>query len=136
MTTRQISARVKPMEVSRAARRSGFMGTDSRASVVRYSLARVAGYSHDDAMKLALAQPLNAEPGMVVHGEKVTAHIDENLLAEAEQKMPDGIKDRATLIRYSLALAAEYEHDEALDEAKRFRTGRPRGSKNRTPVTA
>jgi hypothetical protein len=136
MTAQLISARVAPMDVSRAARRCDFMGTDSRASVVRYALARVAGYSHDQAKSLAYGQPLNGvgDTGMVVHGTQITAKIDTDLLAKAESAMPAEISDRATLIRYALALAAEYSHEEALDEARRQRTGRPKGSKNKPKV--
>lgn len=113
------------MDVSRAARRAGFMGTDSRASVVRYALLRIAGYSHDDARTLAIGQPLNSDAGMLVNGGQITAKIDTELLEQAEREMPDDIKDRATLIRYALARAAEFSHDEALDEARR-QVGRPR----------
>lgn len=119
-----MSARVGEMDVSRAGRRSGFIGTDSRASVIRYSLARLAGYGHDDAMKLAVKQPLGADSGMKVTGNTIKAAVDSDLLARAKSRVPDDM-NQSTMVRYALALAAEFPEDEALDEAIRHR-GRPR----------
>jgi Arc/MetJ-type ribon-helix-helix transcriptional regulator len=120
-----IGARVRPMDISRAARNSGFLGSESRASVVRYAMLRAIGYEDREARELAARKRINADAGMIVGGDNITAKIDSDLLAEIESKMPEGIADRATFIRYSLFRAADYTHDEALDEAKR-EPGRPR----------
>jgi hypothetical protein len=126
-----ITARVNPMDVSRAARRANFLGSESRATVVRYAMLRAIGYTDSDARITAARKPLNADAGMVVTGEQVSAKIDSDLLAEIESHYPEGITDRSTFIRYSLYRAAEYSHEEALDEATRphgggWTKGKPR----------
>ena len=124
--TTLVSVRVAPMDVSRAARRSGFVGTDSRASVLRYSIARLAGYSHDDARNIAMKLPIGADAGMKVTGSNIKAAIDTQLVELAKSRVPEPM-DQSTMVRYALALAAEFPHDEAIDEAKRV-IGRPRKS--------
>ena len=120
-----IGARVGRMDVSTAARSAGFPGTNSKATVVRYALARIAGYSDEDARAKAYRQPLNTEPGMIVKNRNITAQIDAELLRQAEAAKPEGITDRATLIRYALFIAANYTPEEALHEARR-KIGRPK----------
>jgi hypothetical protein len=124
MTNTLLSVRVGPMDVSRAARRSGFIGTDSRASVIRYSLARLAGYNHDDARNIAMKLPIGADAGMKVSGSNIKATVDSELVELAKSRIPEPM-DQSTMVRYALALAAEFPHDEAMDEAKRV-IGRPR----------
>ena len=111
------------MDVSRAARRSEFIGTDSRASVIRYAIARLAGHSHEDSRNLAMKLPIGADKGMKVSGTNIKASVDTELLARAESRVPG--MNRSTMVRYALALAAEFPEDEALDEATRH-VGRPR----------
>ena len=129
MSMINLSASVGPMDVSRAARSSGFSGFDSRASVVRYSILRLAGKTHDQAMHLCKPEPV---PGMVVTGGSIRVPIEEEYITEASKNLPSGTS-RATVIRYALFRAAGYEHDEALDEASRPITGRPKGATDKSP---
>jgi hypothetical protein len=122
-----ITARVAPMDVSVAARTSGFPGTESRSVVIRYAMLRAIGYTDDMARQRAQRKKINEDTGMIVHGQSAATKIDPELLAEIESNWPDGIENRAMFIRYSLFIASGYTHEESLDEAKR-EPGRPRKS--------
>jgi hypothetical protein len=61
---------------------------------------------------------------MKVTGTHIKATIDTELVELAMAHMPEPM-DQSTMVRYALALAAEFPHDEAMDEAKRT-IGRPR----------
>lgn len=122
MTDLMVTARVGRYDVAVAGNAAGFSGTDSRGSVVRYALMRAIGYSDAEARARTYKKPGR---GMAVTGDKVAAQIDAQLLAEIDEKRPAEIRDRATFIRYALALASDYPPDEALAIAHRDR-GRPR----------
>jgi hypothetical protein len=128
MTETMIGARIGPMDVSRAARQAQMLGTDSRATVVRYALRRVAGATHEDAMRDA--KP-DAQVGMVA--KQVTATMPAEWIDEARAAVPEATND-ATLVRYSLYILDGYTHEEALDEATRTHKGRVKGSKNKPKV--
>jgi hypothetical protein len=133
MSDLTITANVNPMDVSRAARRAGFLGNESRATVLRYAMLRAVEYSDSDARSIATRKPLNDDAGMIVTGEKVAAKIDADLLADIESKYPQGITNRAMFMRYALYRAAEYSHEEALEEATRSHGGGwPKGKPRKT----
>lgn len=129
MTMAMIGARVKRMDVSRASRQAQILGTDSRATVVRYALRRVAGISHDQAMVDAKLSKMN-DRSMIAESGQVTATLPEEWIREAYKAVPE-IKNDAMLVRYALLIMDDYSREEALDEAMRH-IGRPRGSKNKT----
>lgn len=130
MTDIIIGAKLGRMDISNAARASGFSGSASRANVIRYAMLKAIGKSDQEARELAERKKIDSTPGMIVDSGQVTTKIDKDLLDEIESRFPDGITSRAMFVRYSLFIADNYTHEEALAEAKR-EPGRPR--KQATP---
>lgn len=130
MSEVMVGARVGTMDISRAARVAGFLGTDSRASVIRYGVRWITGIPHDQAMQDAIPARTR-DKSMIARTGQVSALMPQEWIDEAMAAVPD-VNNVSALIRYVLYRLDNYSHEEALDEAIRP-MGRPKGRKDTKP---
>lgn len=115
MATTVLSAHLPKRELAIAAFEAGMVDA-TRTEIVKYSILRLAGYSHDDAKKLALSHRTTVEYSD--DNQKVSVRMPEEWVEIAMAKYPEFSK--STLFRYSL-IRLTSDHAESIRYATRKR---------------
>jgi hypothetical protein len=92
------------------------------AQIIRYAMAKAAGFSAMEAQNIALGTS-RTELSELPEAARVTVEVPDTVMAKLESQFPG--KPRAWLMRFSLAKTAGMSDKLAANVASEFGQGRP-----------